>query len=88
MFDWFEKEKAIIFGAGVVAGLVGLKIAKCPKARAYAVKGLAKGMQAKDAVMEEVTNMRQEAEDICSEAKVMAQQNSETVEAEIVEEEV
>lgn len=72
MDDLFKKENLLIFTGGIVTGIIGLKVAKTEKTRKTLVKTLAKGMMAKDCVMEEYVNIREEAEDICAEAKALA----------------
>ncbi len=72
MFDLFGKEKMGIFVGGIVVGVVGAQLAKTKKVRSCVVKGLAQGYMAKDSIMEEVTNIKEEAEDICNEAKAQA----------------
>lgn len=72
MSDLLKKENLIIFAGGIVTGLVGRKVVKTDKVRKTIVKTLAQGMMAKDCVMEEYTNIREEADDICAEAKAIA----------------
>ncbi len=72
MNDFFKKDSLLIFAGGIVTGIVGLKVIKTQKVRSAAVKTLAQGMMTKDCVMEEYTNIREEAEDICAEAKALA----------------
>lgn len=89
MYDWFKEEKVLCFIGGVVAGLVGFKVLKAKKTREFAVQALANGMMVKDEIMEEVANIREEADDICNEAKAVARKNSEneeTVVEDVVEE--
>lgn len=76
MFDFGKKDNIIIFTVGIVSGLVGLKVGKSKKMRELVVKTLAKGMMVKDSVVEEYTNIREEADDICEEAKSLAKENS------------
>ncbi len=76
MFDWLKKECALCFLAGAAVGAVGLKFIKTEKARSLAVQGIAQGMMAKDCVMEEVSNLREEAEEICNEAREVAKKKS------------
>lgn len=77
MLKCFKSDCLWCFGIGAVAGAVALTAAKTPCARNLAVKGLAKGMMAKDSVMEVVTNIQDEAEDICAEARAVAKAKSE-----------
>ena len=72
MFEFMKKEKNIIFAAGAVFGMFAIKMAQTKKARELAVKGIAKGIQIKDGFMEEVENIKEEALDICEEAKKVA----------------
>lgn len=75
--DFFRKECGILFAAGVVVGVAGLKFVKTEKARKIAVKTIAQGMMIKDSTMEGVNNLREEAEDICAEARAVAQAENE-----------
>lgn len=79
MSDLFKKENLLIFAGGIVTGIVGLKIAKTDKARKTVVKTIAQGMMTKDCVMEEYTNIREEADDICAEAKALAAAKADAV---------
>ncbi len=72
MYDWMKKDETLFLAGGIVAGLLLPCIFKAKKTRELTVKGLAKGMMVKDSIMEEVNNMREEAEDICAEAKTLA----------------
>lgn len=85
MFDFLKKECALCFIGGAVAGILGLKIAKCPKTRELTVKTIAKGLKVKDCVEEQVTNIREDAEDIYAAAKEEAKKASEPV-VEVAEE--
>ena len=51
-----------------------MKLLKTKKARDLAVKGLAQGIMVKDCVIENAMNIREEAEDICNEAKAVAKE--------------
>ncbi|MFI3236430.1 MAG: DUF6110 family protein [Lachnospiraceae bacterium] len=72
MNDIFKKDNLLIFAGGIITGILGLKLVKTEKARSTAVKTLAQGMMYKDSLVEEYTNIREEAEDICAEAKALA----------------
>lgn len=82
MNDIFKRDNLLIFAGGIVTGLVGIKVVKCDKTRSTIVKALAKGMMAKDTVMEECTNIREEADDICAEARALASADAEEAEVE------
>ncbi len=56
------------FGAGVVATVVGVAVAKSPKTREVVVKGMATGMKLQHDAQEAIQNMREEAEDLVVEA--------------------
>ncbi|MFV0440115.1 MAG: DUF6110 family protein [Lachnospirales bacterium] len=80
MYEWIKNEKTIAFAGGVAAGVVALATLKAKKTRELAVKGLAKGIIIKDSVVEEISNIREEADDICAEAREEAQKHCENVE--------
>ncbi len=88
MFNKFDKDKGIIFGLGAVAGIALVKILKTKTVRDMAVKSLAQGIIAKDKIAEEVANIREEADDICAEAKLAARKGccDETCDCECEEE--
>lgn len=69
MFTFLKQTQTLLFIGGAVVGSAGSKLLKSESARNFAVNALAKGYQIKDVVMEQVSNIRQEAEDICAEAK-------------------
>ncbi len=68
-FECFTKERNLIFAAGAVVGVATLSLLKTKKARALAVKGVAGSMMLKDKVLETANNIKEEADDICAEAK-------------------
>lgn len=57
------------FVGGVVTGLVLVPLAKSKAARKAAVNLTAKGMAIKDCAMEAYESIREDAQDICAEAK-------------------
>ncbi len=77
MKNFVEKDNALFFLGGIVAGIIGLKALKTNKARDLAVSGIAKGLIAKDSIAEKVTNLKEDAEDLYAEAKVQADGESE-----------
>ena len=77
MKHYFEKECKVVFAAGVAIGAGVFAFLKTKKAREIAVKGVAGSMIIKDKVMEGVINIKEDAEDIYAEAKVVAQQDYE-----------
>ncbi len=72
MLKFITKEKKLIFAAGAATGIAVLGLMKTKKARQLAVKGVAGGIMLKDKVLESANNLKEEAEDICAEAKVAA----------------
>ena len=73
MKNYLKRENKIIFGIGTAVGMATLAFLKTKKARDLAVKGVAGSMLLKDKVMENVSNIKEEADDICAEAKLVAQ---------------
>ena len=49
-------------------GFVGAKVVKSPVARKLAVQGLSKAMLIQQKAMEQLANIREEAQDLCHEA--------------------
>lgn len=76
MFNPFKKFETTVFVVGAVAGAVGLQVLKSKKVRDFAVSTIAKGISVKDAFSEEVANLKEEAADMCAEAKKKAQDDA------------
>ncbi len=72
MLQWITKERKWIFAAGAATGLALLSLLKTKKARDIAVKSVAGGIMLKDKFLETAANIKEEADDICAEAKVAA----------------
>ncbi len=72
MLNFITKQHKVIFAAGAATGLAVLGLLKTKKARELAVKGVASSMIMKDKVLENVANIKEEADDIVSQAKVVA----------------
>lgn len=68
-FDFLKDKKCWCFAAGIATAVVGKKIATSEKVRSMCVSGLAKGMKFQQEAKETLQNMREEAEDMCYEAK-------------------
>jgi hypothetical protein len=63
----YTKNKGLIgFVGGVLVAAVGTKIVKSQVTRDLAVKGLAKAMLIRQKAMEQVANLREDAEDLCN----------------------
>ena len=63
-------------GGGVAAALVGAKVAKSPKTRELCVAGMAKGMKLQQDARVTLQNMKEDAQDLCAEAKQKATQET------------
>ncbi len=72
MFKCFNKECGLLLLAGAVTGAAVTKFLKSKKAHDIAVKSVAQGIILKDSVMENISNIKEEADDICNEAKQSA----------------
>ncbi len=75
MTGLFKNEKFWLVAAGAAGAIIGGKILKSPKTRELAVKGLAKGMMFQNDAKETFANMKEEAEDICYEARQKAEKD-------------
>ena len=71
-----DNEKKIIFAAGAAVAIAVTKVFKAKRTRDLTVKTLARGIIMKDNLMEEVANIREEADDICNEARMEAKAKS------------
>ncbi len=72
MLHWITKERKWIFAAGAAVGAVVVSFLSTKKAHDLAVKGVANSMLLKDKVLENVVNIKEQADDICTEAKMAA----------------
>ena len=72
MLKVFKNEKLWCAVAGAAAVIVGKKILKADKTRSLAVTGLAKGMKLQKDGKAAFQNMKDEASDICYDAKTEA----------------
>ena len=71
-FDFLKDKKCWCFAAGVATAVVGKKIATSDKVRSMCVSGLAKGMKLQKDAKAAFQNMKDEASDICYDAKTEA----------------
>lgn len=69
MCNFIKNEKILCFVGGVVAATLGVKALKSSKTRACCVKGLAQGMKLQKDAQATFQNMKDEAADICCDAK-------------------
>ena len=69
-FENLKNKKIAYFVGGIVTALVGTKILKSKKTRALCVSGLAKGMKLQKDAEAVFQSMKEDAQDICYDAKV------------------
>lgn len=74
-----------LFAAGLLFGTTGIKLLTSKDAKKLYTHTTAAVLRAKDCVMETVTNVRENAEDIYAEAKAVNQQRAEEAAAAVVE---
>lgn len=72
MLDILKNEKLWCAVAGAAAVVVGKKVLKSEKTRSLAVTGLAKGMKLQSDAKATFQNIKDEASDICYDAKTEA----------------
>ncbi len=72
MLHWITKERKLVFAAGAALGAAVISFLSTKKAREMAVKGVAGSMLLKDKVLETAANIKEEADDICAQAKLAA----------------
>ena len=77
MLKCFKDEKFWCAVGGAAAVILGKKVVKAKKTRELAVTGLAKGMKLQSDAKEAFQNMKDEASDICYDAKTEAGINTE-----------
>lgn len=68
-YDFLKSNKFLFFVGGAATAVVGTKALKSKTAREICVKGLAKGMKLQQDAKVALQNMKEEAEDICYDAK-------------------
>ena len=74
-----------LFAAGVLFGTAGIKMLSSKDAKKVYTHTTAAVLRAKDSVMETVTTVRENAEDIYADAKAINEQRVEEVAAAVVE---
>jgi len=67
-----KNEKLLCFVGGVIAATLGVKTLKSNKTREVCVKGMAKGIQLHKDAQETFLNMKEDAADLCHDAKQQA----------------
>ena len=78
-------KKLGLFAAGVLFGTAGIKVLSSKDAKKVYTHTTAAVLRAKDSVMETVTAVRENAEDIYADAKAINQQRAEEAAAAVVE---
>lgn len=73
ILDYVKNEKVLCFVGGVFAATYGVKALKSDKTRRVCVSGLAKCIKLQNEAQEAFKNMKEEAEDICCDAKKAAE---------------
>lgn len=69
MNNIFKNEKAMIFLGGVAAGTLGAKVLKSKCAKKFYVSTLANGMKLQQDAQQLFETMKEDAEDMCFEAR-------------------
>ena len=69
MNNILKNEKAMIFLGGVAAGTLGAKVLKSKAAKKFYVTTLANGMKIQKDAQELFESMKEDAEDLCFEAR-------------------
>ena len=78
-------KKLAMFAAGVLFGTAGIKLLSSKDAKKAYTHTTAAVLRAKDSVMETVTTVRENAEDIYADAKAINEQRAEDEAAAVVE---
>ena len=78
-------KKLGLFAAGVLFGTAGIKVLSSKDAKKIYTHTTAAVLRAKDSVMETVTTVRENAEDIYADAKAINEQRAEEAAAAVVE---
>ena len=78
-------KKLAMFAAGVLFGTAGIKLLSSKDAKKVYTHTTAAVLRAKDSVMETVTTVRENAEDIYADAKAINEQRAQEAAAAVVE---
>ncbi len=78
-------KKLGLFAAGVLFGTAGIKVLSSKDAKKVYTHTTAAVLRAKDSVMETVTTVRENAEDIYADAKAINEQRAQEAAAAVVE---
>lgn len=70
IFDkMYEHKHALIFAGGIATAIIGAKILKSQTTKDYAAKGMAKVLTCKSEIEESIQDIKDNAEDIHTDAK-------------------
>ena len=75
LLDYLKNEKLLCFAGGIFAATYGVKALKSDKTRKACVNGLAKCMKLQNEAKATFQTMKEEAQDICYDAKQAAEEN-------------
>lgn len=64
-----KNDKVVFFAAGIASVFAAKKLVKSEKVRKACVSGIAKGMKLQQDAQETFKNMKEDAEDLCYEAR-------------------
>jgi len=65
----YEHKHALIFAGGIATAIIGAKILKSQTTKDYAAKGMAKVLTCKSEIEESIQDIKDNAEDIHTDAK-------------------
>lgn len=83
----FSGKNLGLFAGGILFGTAGLKLLASKDAKKVYTNCVAAGLRAKDCIMETVTTVQENAEDVLAEAKQINEDRAEQAEAEAIDEE-
>ena len=78
-------KKIGLFAAGVLFGTAGIKLLGSRDAKKVYAHTIAAALRAKDCVMQAVTNVREDAEDVYADAKDINERRAAEEDAEVIE---
>lgn len=81
----FSAGKLLSFAGGILFGTAGIKILGSKDAKKVYTNVTAAGLRAKDSVMETVSTVKENAQDILADAKAINDERAAAEEAEIIE---
>ena len=81
----FDAKKLALFLGGVVFGSAGFKVLSSKDAKKVYSHTTAAVLRAKDCVMQAVTNVREDAEDVYADAKDINERRAAEEDAEVIE---